>query len=48
MIDGNPENFEDWGCKINCVKSTCYFENHDPVNKLFVISYIDKYSNNCK
>ena len=31
LIDLNPDNFKDWGCKSNCVKSPCYFKYNDPV-----------------
>ena len=33
LIDGNIDIFEDWGCKINCVKSPCYCKNNDHVTR---------------
>ena len=31
LIETNPEIFEDWGCKIICVKLPCFCEINDPV-----------------
>ena len=31
LIDRNPDNFKDCGCKINCVRSPCYCKNSDPL-----------------
>ena len=33
LVDKNPDNFKEWGCEINCVKSPCYCKNNNPVTR---------------
>ena len=33
MIEKSFDNFKDWGCKITCVKFSCYCRKYNPVTR---------------
>ena len=33
LIDRNPDSLKEWRCKINCVKSPCFYKNNNTVKR---------------